>query len=109
MSQENAKAFFVKIETDEALAERYKSLLKGMASDRVDEETSMIRATAFAVENGFDITVEDFTLLAESMQDELSTEQLDRVAGGSFRWLFAGTHDDSGKDVNICIIIGFKT
>jgi len=106
MSQENAKAFFKKIETDAALADTYKALLKEMAAAQADEETVMARAAAFAVENGHDITAKDLSLLAQGMKDELSDEQLDAVAGGGLTW-YALTINKRNGDSADCWVIGF--
>ena len=109
MSEEHVRTFFKKVEEDENLGERYKSLLQGIVPPDVDEENLWKEVVEFASENGYKFTSEDVKLVAESMQsEELSDEELDAVAGGGFgSSLMAGTnHADR---IFACLFAGYMT
>ena len=100
MAEEHVKTFFKKLEEDENLGERYKSLLQGMATPDVDEENLLKEVVEFASQNGYEFASEDVKLVIKSMQDEeLSDEELDAVAGGGFGVMFVGGFETgTGKD-----------
>ena len=109
MSEEHVRTFFKKVEEDENLSDRYKSLLRGMATSEVDEEDALKEVVQFASQNGYEFTSEDVKLVAESMQsEELSDEELDAVAGGGWGAFLVGTHDYERIGGSACLLVGYS-
>jgi predicted ribosomally synthesized peptide with nif11-like leader len=110
MSQEVVKAFFDKVEVDNALNVSYKELVKGMANDKLDQDRATTKVVQFASTHGFEFAANDLSAFTRSMsQGELSDEDLEAVAGGlSVVWILLGT-TKTGHDENtqVCFIVGF--
>jgi len=74
MSIENAKAFIQAAREDEALREQLMTIRER------DRDAAMASVMAIGAEKGFVFTAEEFT---GSLSEELSDEDLDKVAGGT--------------------------
>jgi predicted ribosomally synthesized peptide with nif11-like leader len=74
MSVENAKAFIQAAREDEALRGQL------MAIRERDRDAAMASVISIGAEKGFAFTAEEFT---GSLNEELSDEDLDKVAGGT--------------------------
>ena len=83
MSEKTVQDFFKKVESDEDLANGYRSLQQELAAAKADEDFYIAKIVQFASQNGHIFTAEDLTLAAKSKQsEELSDDDLDTVAGG---------------------------
>ena len=110
MSQEKVKAFFEKIEEDENLNDSYKSIVKGMADSKLDEENAMKEVVQFASQNGYEFTSEDLKIVAKDMMPsgELSDEQLENVSGGALGWVMLGGASWETGGGMLCFIAGHE-
>lgn len=109
MAHETVKAFFKQVEEDEALRNRYKSLLQGMTKAGMDEATATQQVVRFASQNGYEFAVEDLKSLAAQMQSgELTDEQLAAAAGGGLEWVFFATGFTGGGG-GACFIAGWHS
>ena len=80
MATENVKLFVEKVKSDSDLAEKLRNLKE---SDHPQQLTELVR---IANEQGYDFTEAEYE---ECLREELSEEQLDKVAGGfyvDFSW-----------------------
>ena len=71
--------FFQKIAEDKALQEKLTAILQGKP------EEIELRLTAFAQENGFEFTFDEFLKTVNGQEGEVSDDELDKVAGG-YSW-----------------------
>ena len=83
MSIEKAREFFKNIEAGGPVQVEYKALLLGCKG--LSENETLGKIARFASAKGFEMSLEDINgLAAETKNRELSTEELNAVAGG---WL----------------------
>jgi len=74
---QDLKAFLEKINGDQALKERMGKIVKEST-----QENMFANCNAVAAEMGYTITQEDMKTFADEYQEDLSDEDLDKVAGG---------------------------
>lgn len=110
MSAENVRAFFKKLESDEAFRNEFmqnSSVAKGSAD-------SIYKAAADA---GFPFTKEELKL-AKSSCREMSDEELDEVSGGGLSWGFCAyfgfaqdltDYDGEADEMGVCFIYGITS
>ena len=83
MSVEQVKAFFDKVKSDSALAQKLKDAQAAYTGDTSDKDAAIAAVVIpVAAEAGFNFTVEDFNAAFEAEEGELSEDELDAVAGG---------------------------
>ena len=83
MSVEQVKAFFAKVNEDEALAQQLKDAQAAYTGDTSDKDTA-IAATVIpiAAQAGFNFTAEDFKAAFDTNEEgEASEDELNAVAG----------------------------
>ena len=88
MSVEQAKAFFDKLKDDAALAQKLKDAQDAYKGDTSDKEAAF-KAVVIPVAKsaGFAFTVDDYKAAFDSGEGEASDDELDAVAGGSWKYL----------------------
>ncbi len=83
MSVEQVKAFFDKVYSDEAFAQKLKDAEAAYKGDKSDKDTAIAAVVIpIAAEAGFNFNVDDFKASFES-EGEASAEELGAVAGGA--------------------------
>ena len=92
MSAENVQAFLEKLNSDETLLNQI--------AEAGDDEVRL----QMAREAGYEFTAEEFnnvvTNMAGAVDEELSEDQLEAVAGGAMQ-IFVKTFKDSGQSSNL--------
>jgi len=93
MSTDNVKAFYEKVAADEALGDKVKAVGEGLAGrgQTAPDDTALAEIVKIAGEAGFDFSADDWKA-AQGKAGELSTQDLDKVAGGSNRWCTSGNY-----------------
>ena len=86
MSVEQVKAFFAKVNEDEALAQKLKNAQAAYTGDISDKDAAIAAVVIpVAAEAGFNFTVEDFKAVFDNNDEgEASANELTAVAGGCF-------------------------
>ncbi len=89
MSVEQVKAFFAKVNEDEALAQQLKDAQAAYTGEESDKEAAIAAIfVSVAAKAGFNFTVEDFKAAFDNNEEgESSAEELKAVAGG-IKWDF---------------------
>ncbi len=83
MSVEQVKAFFAKVNEDEALAQQLKDAQAAYTGDKSDKDAAVAAVVIpVAAEAGFNFTVDDFKAAYYNSEDEVSEDELTAVAGG---------------------------
>ena len=83
MSVEQAKAFFAKVKSDEALAQKLKDAQAAYTGDKEDKDAAFAAVVIpVAKSAGFTFTVADVKAAFDNGEGEASEEELDAVAGG---------------------------
>ena len=85
MSVEQVKAFFAKVNEDEALAQQLKDAQAAYTGEESDKEAAIAAIfVSVAAKAGFNFTVEDFKAVFDNEEGEVSEDELTAVAGGGF-------------------------
>ena len=85
MSMEQVKAFFAKVNEDEALAQKLKDAQEAYTGDKSDKDAFIAAVfIPIAAQAGFNFTVEDFKAVFDNEEGEVSEDELTAVAGGGF-------------------------
>ncbi len=85
MSMEQVKAFFAKVNEDEALAQKLKDAQEAYTGDKSDKDAAIAAVfIPIAAQAGFNFTVEDFKAVFDNEEGEVSEDELTAVAGGGF-------------------------
>ena len=86
MSTEQVKAFFAKVNEDEALAQKLKNAQAAYTGEESDKDAAIAAVVIpVAAEAGFNFTVEDFKAVFDNNEEgEVSEDELTAVAGGGF-------------------------
>jgi len=109
MSEEQVKVFFAKVEQDEELGRSYKSLLKGMADAKKEQDTVLKEIVEFASGKGFEFTADELKAASlSSKEGELSEDDLDAVAGGGWGGAFVSSGDFQDGAGSFCVFAGYK-
>ena len=87
MAVEQVKAFMAKVKEDQELV---KKLADAQAAYKGNDGIAEV-VIPVAKEAGFDFTVEDFKAVATPQGEQLSEDELDKVAGGKLCWSDMGT------------------
>ena len=83
MSVEQVKAFFAKVNEDEALAQQLKDAQEAYTGEESDKEAAIAAIfVSVAAKAGFNFTVEDFKAVFDNEEGEVSEDELTAVAGG---------------------------
>jgi predicted ribosomally synthesized peptide with nif11-like leader len=87
MSVENVKAFFEKVEEDEALQDKVKKLAENRKAHDEEMASEMVKIAAAA---GLDFTADDLAAARRSIAGELSEDELRTIAGGTVGYSCTG-------------------
>ena len=83
MSVKQVKAFFDKVKSDEALAQKLKDAQDAFNGDTSDKDADIAAVVIpVAKSAGFNFTVEDFNAAFDNSEGEASDDELDAIAGG---------------------------
>ena len=83
MSVKQVKAFFDKVKSNEALAQKLKDAQAAFNGDTSDKDAAIAAVVIpVAKSAGFNFTVEDFNAAFDKGEGEASEDELDAVAGG---------------------------
>lgn len=83
MSVEQVKAFFQKVKTDSALAQKLKYAEAAYTGDTSDKELIVaVVVIPIAAAAGFNFTLDDFKAFVDNSEGEASEDELDVIAGG---------------------------
>ena len=86
MSVEQVNAFFSKVKSDQALAQKLKDAQAAYKGDKSDKEAALAAIVIpVAAQAGFNFTVDDFKASFDNNEGEVYEDELDAVAGGFFR------------------------
>ena len=96
MSVEQVKAFFAKVNEDEALAQQLKDAQAAYTGEESDKEAAIAAIfVSVAAKAGFNFTVEDFKeVFDDNEEGESSAEELKAVAGGFYCHAYIFTYID---------------
>ncbi len=83
MSVEQVKAFFAKVNEDEALAQQLKDAQAAYTGDKWDRDAAIAAIfVSVAAKAGFNFTVEEFKEVFDKLEEgEASKDELNAVAG----------------------------
>ena len=86
MAVEQVKAFFAKVNEDEALAQQLKDAQEAYTGEESDKDAAIAAIfVSVAAQAGFNFTVEDFKAAFDNNEEgEVSEDELTAVAGGGF-------------------------
>ncbi len=84
MSKDDLIRFIMQTEVDKSLKEKYNVIMDKLKGDKAITEELI----PLAKENGFEFSLEDMKELWKDPKTELSDDELERVAGGEFRFRF---------------------
>ena len=83
MSVEQVNAFFSKVKSDSALAQKLKDAQAAYTGDKSDKDAAFTAIVIpVAAEAGFNFTVDDFKASFDKSEGEASEDELNAVAGG---------------------------
>lgn len=82
-----AKDFFEDIKKDQDLAATIGEALKAKLDGKTDDDAVASAFSEVAADNGYELTPEEVKTYGEDLSEDLSEEELGKVAGGSL--LFA--------------------
>ncbi len=99
MSVEQVKAFFAKVNEDEALAQQLKDAQAAFTGEESDKEAAIAAIfISVAAKAGFNFTVEDFKEVFDNNEEgEASANELTAVAGGACRTQLSCDSGDCGN------------
>ena len=106
MAKENVIKFYEQLKADKASAEALKAALA--SAKPADKDAAAGTLIAFAKARGFEFSREDLAAAEAEATQELTTEELDKVAAGGFCWIIGGgwgAHEENGC-VYACLGLG---